>query len=45
MTELAEVIVPTPEQLEVLLTRDVLENQHGLVTRTIQAAAGRGIPY
>lgn len=44
VTDLTEVIAPTLEPWEVLLTSDVLENQRGLVTRAIQAAAGHGIP-
>lgn len=44
VTELPEVIAPTQEQWEVLLSSDVLENQRGLVTRAIRAAAGHGIP-
>lgn len=42
--ELPEVLAPTPEQWEVLLTSEVLENQRGLVTRAVRAAAGHGIP-
>lgn len=42
--ELPEVIAPTPEQWEVLLTSNLLENQRGLVTRAIRAAAGHDIP-
>lgn len=42
--ELPEVLAPSPEQWEAVLTSAVLENQRGLVNRALRAAAGHGIP-
>lgn len=44
VTELPELIAPTQEQWEELLTSDLVENKRGMVTRAIRAAAGHGIP-
>lgn len=42
--EILETLAPTLEQWEALLTSAGLESQRGLVTRTVRAAAGHGIP-